>query len=266
MTTPPVPQTSTPAKPNTPPVDTTTPLIAAFVGRNWSSHYKAAWEKLGSPTGLRGGTSWNWPAALFTSWWLLYRRQYLFWIGVVVASAFVRSVPLAALPVWFVSIIVFGMYGDRIVLSRAYKAVDEAVKQHGPGEAAKAAVKKAGGTNGLILLLPAVLIVGILAAIAIPKFAQVKQRAYVAVLISDLTSLVAFEEKAFATNSKYTDDLAAFVPSTDVPRPGISLTGDSSGFVATVRHPSAMRYLCAVAVNMPNPVEPRAASGQPVCK
>ena len=51
----------------------------------------------------------------------------------------------------------------------------------------------------LIELLIVVVIIGILAAIAIPKFANTKQQAYLATLKSDLRNLVTAEEAYLPT-------------------------------------------------------------------
>lgn len=59
----------------------------------------------------------------------------------------------------------------------------------------------------LIELLIVVVIIGILAAIAIPKFANTKEKAYIAAMKSDLRNLVTAEESYFADNSTYTTDL-----------------------------------------------------------
>ena len=55
----------------------------------------------------------------------------------------------------------------------------------------------------LIELLIVVVIIGILAAIAIPKFANTKQKAIVASMKSDLRNLVTAEEAFFADNNTY---------------------------------------------------------------
>jgi type IV pilus assembly protein PilA len=56
----------------------------------------------------------------------------------------------------------------------------------------------------LIELLIVVVIIGILAAIAIPKFANTKEKAYVSAMKSDLRNLAAAEEAYFADNLTYT--------------------------------------------------------------
>jgi prepilin-type N-terminal cleavage/methylation domain-containing protein len=59
----------------------------------------------------------------------------------------------------------------------------------------------------LIELLIVVVIIGILAAIAIPKFANTKEKAYIAAMKSDLRNLVTAEESYFADYTTYTKDL-----------------------------------------------------------
>lgn len=55
----------------------------------------------------------------------------------------------------------------------------------------------------LIELLIVVVIIGILAAIAIPKFSNTKEKAYVAAMKSDLRNLVTAEESYFADYLAY---------------------------------------------------------------
>ena len=55
----------------------------------------------------------------------------------------------------------------------------------------------------LIELLIVVVIIGILAAIAIPKFSNTKEKAYVAAMKSDLRNLVTAQESYFADNMSY---------------------------------------------------------------
>jgi type IV pilus assembly protein PilA len=55
----------------------------------------------------------------------------------------------------------------------------------------------------LIELLIVVVIIGILASIAIPKFANTKEKAYVAGMKSDLRNMVVAQEAYFADNVTY---------------------------------------------------------------
>src|SRR2546425_796778 len=82
----------------------------------------------------------------------------------------------------------------------------------------------------LIELLIVVVIIGILAAIAIPKFANTKEKAYLASMKSDLRNLVTAEEAYFADSVKYTAAYGGggitFVQSTGNPTPGVTPRGD----------------------------------------
>src|SRR3989440_1217533 len=66
----------------------------------------------------------------------------------------------------------------------------------------------------LIELLIVVVIIGILAAIAIPKFANTKAKAYIASMKSDLRNPVTAEEAYFADSVKYSATTACTTPPT----------------------------------------------------
>ena len=61
----------------------------------------------------------------------------------------------------------------------------------------------------LIELLIVVVIIGILAAIAVPKFQNTKGKANAASLRADIRNLVTAEEAYFYDNSAYTSDIAS---------------------------------------------------------
>ena len=68
----------------------------------------------------------------------------------------------------------------------------------------------------LIELLIVVVIIGILAALAIPKYGNTREKAYVAAMKADLRNLATAEEAFFHDSSHYTASFAAmayFVPS-----------------------------------------------------
>src|SRR3954466_1162267 len=102
------------------------------------------------------------------------------------------------------------------------------------------ALKRHGFT--LIELLIVVVIIGILAAFAIPKFANTKQKAYVAQMKSDLKNLATAEEAFFYDSSYYAPNLATlnnFTSSTGVTLSIVSST--PGGWSARATHSQTAR-------------------------
>src|SRR3982074_182766 len=98
----------------------------------------------------------------------------------------------------------------------------------------------------LIELLIVVVIIGILAAIAIPKFANTKEKAYLASMKSDLRNLITAEEAYFADSVKYTSNLGtAYATTSGVVGPTIVVT--ANGFTANVTHTTTTKT-CSVYV------------------
>jgi type IV pilus assembly protein PilA len=118
----------------------------------------------------------------------------------------------------------------------------------------------------LIELLIVVVIIGILAAIAIPKFANTKNKAYVTAMKSDLRNLVTAEEAYFSDSTSYaTDTLTGmkFHPSAGVTFPKI-ITG-AGLWTATNTHTQLAGATCGISVNTTNTLIATANDGEPVC-
>jgi type IV pilus assembly protein PilA len=119
----------------------------------------------------------------------------------------------------------------------------------------------------LIELLIVVVIIGVLAAIAIPKFAATKEQAYVSSMKSDLRNMTIAQEAYSADNNSYysgTVPAAALVykpsPAVTIVLQNVSLTG--WGAVATA--PGTART-CAVYLGTGGPLGPAAVPGQVAC-
>ena len=114
----------------------------------------------------------------------------------------------------------------------------------------------------LIELLIVVVIIGILAAIAIPKFANTKEKAYIASMKSDLRNLVTAEEAYFADSVKYTSNLGTlFTTTSGVSTPSITVTAD--GFTANVTHTTTTKT-CSIYVGNTS-LAPANKEGEPKC-
>lgn len=129
----------------------------------------------------------------------------------------------------------------------------------------------------LIELLIVIVIIGILAAIAIPKFAATKQQAYISSMKGDLNNLVTAEESYFSDYNSYTDGYtnATNVTTSIIWNPSIGNTPKvaavtSSGWNATITNArvptTAPQSTCGVyigAAALANPAD--SIEGAPAC-
>jgi prepilin-type N-terminal cleavage/methylation domain-containing protein len=96
----------------------------------------------------------------------------------------------------------------------------------------------------LIELLIVVVIIGILAAIAIPKFANTKEKAYVASMKADLRNMATYEESYAADSSGVyfsgsatgTTSLQGFLPSANVTVTTTAVAGPPASWAASASH------------------------------
>ena len=107
----------------------------------------------------------------------------------------------------------------------------------------------------LIELLIVVVIIGILAAIAIPKFANTKDKAYVAAMKSDLRNLATYEEQYAADNqgAYFSGDGSAqgFAASQNVTVTASAVAGPPPAWTATASH-SLSAKTCDFGVTAPD--------------
>ncbi|HEY0931460.1 MAG TPA: prepilin-type N-terminal cleavage/methylation domain-containing protein [Gemmatimonas sp.] len=111
----------------------------------------------------------------------------------------------------------------------------------------------------LIELLIVVVIIGILAAIAIPKFNDTKKKAYITAMKSDLKNLVSAGEAFFSENNTYVGWAMPTVGSSGVAiAPG---TLSATGWSATATHTNAAGSSCEIGVGTGKPAA--LAEGEP---
>jgi type IV pilus assembly protein PilA len=119
----------------------------------------------------------------------------------------------------------------------------------------------------LIELLIVVVIIGILAAIAIPKFSATKGKAYIATMKSDLKNLASAQESYYYDHSVYYNGAVpnaalAFSPTSNVAVTIVS--GDVSGWSATSNY-AGIANTCAIYVGTAAPIAPATLEGSPAC-
>ena len=118
----------------------------------------------------------------------------------------------------------------------------------------------------LIELLIVVVIIGILAAIAIPKFQNTKGKANAAALKSDLRNLATAEESYMFDNNLYSSDISTLSFNTS---PGVILTittATASGWGAIATHPASYPLTCALFFGNVAPVAPATVEGLIGCQ
>jgi prepilin-type N-terminal cleavage/methylation domain-containing protein len=120
----------------------------------------------------------------------------------------------------------------------------------------------------LIELLIVVVIIGILVAIAIPKFGSTKEQAYLAHMKTDLRNLATAQEAYVGDNGTY---YIGAVPSAALvynPSPGTVISivaATSSGWSATSAYPTQTARTCALFIGTAAPVAPATLEGQIAC-
>ena len=120
----------------------------------------------------------------------------------------------------------------------------------------------------LIELLIVVVIIGILAAIAIPKFANTKNKAYVTAMKSDLRNLLTAEEAFFSDSTYYTTATNLTTRNTWKSSTGVGMPAVTTGagfWKATVTHSQLAGATCGIGVNTTNPILSTAGDGEPSC-
>ncbi|HEX4684382.1 MAG TPA: prepilin-type N-terminal cleavage/methylation domain-containing protein [Gemmatimonadaceae bacterium] len=118
----------------------------------------------------------------------------------------------------------------------------------------------------LIELLIVVVIIGILAAIAVPKFQATKGKAYFAGMRSDLHNLVTAQESYYYDHAKYSTNLDSilFTPSHgDIVT---VLEATPSGWSGTSANPESYPHFCALFMGTAAAVAPATDAGVMACQ
>ena len=126
-----------------------------------------------------------------------------------------------------------------------------------------AKTRKSGFT--LIELLIVVVIIGILAAIAIPKFASTKNQAFLAAMRSDLHNLTTAEEGYFYSNNTYSANLAQL---NYITSSGVTVTvpeATAGGWSGSATHISLAGETCSIYFGSAAQVAPSTLEGHITC-
>jgi prepilin-type N-terminal cleavage/methylation domain-containing protein len=124
---------------------------------------------------------------------------------------------------------------------------------------------KARSAFTLVEILAVVVIIGILAAILIPKFGRSKNKANFAAVKSDLKNLATMQEAFFYDYQRYTTDLDSLKANVSH---GVVLTVEeatSNGWSAKAYHPDAWPHVCAIYFGTATVLAPAVTQGVVNC-
>jgi type IV pilus assembly protein PilA len=119
----------------------------------------------------------------------------------------------------------------------------------------------------LIELLIVLVIIGILAAIGIPKFANTKSRAQVVAMKADLRNLVTAEEAFFSDSTHYTATISQLKYQSSLGTNPPTIATGAGFWYATNNHTQLPGTLCGIGINTTNPLSGvAAAEGEAACQ
>ncbi len=116
----------------------------------------------------------------------------------------------------------------------------------------------------LIELIIVVVIIGILASIAIPKFGNTKEKAYVAGMKADLRNLVTAQEAYFSEYVTYAGALSSLSYNVSTGNTIYLLGATGQGWSATATN-TGTAHTCGIYIGSATPPVTGQAEGQPVC-
>ena len=117
----------------------------------------------------------------------------------------------------------------------------------------------------LIELILVVVIIGILASIAIPKFGNTKEKAYVAGMKADLRNLVTAQEAYFAEYVTYASTTTNLNYNVSTGNTINLVSSSGQGWSATATN-TGTAHTCGIFIGNATPPVTGQSEGQPVCQ
>jgi len=117
----------------------------------------------------------------------------------------------------------------------------------------------------LIELLIVVVVIGTLAAMAIPRFQSTKGKAYLASVKTDLKNLSPAEESFFYEHRTYSSDLDSLKAVSSHGVILVVVNATANGWAATAYHPNSWPHTCALFYGAVAAVAPATQEGEVAC-
>jgi prepilin-type N-terminal cleavage/methylation domain-containing protein len=118
----------------------------------------------------------------------------------------------------------------------------------------------------LIELLIVVVIIGILAALAIPRYQATRGKAVFAGIKSDLHNLTTAQESYFYDHNSYTTELDSLKVMTSLGNQLVIGAANASGWSATATNPLSYPHMCAIFMGDAAAVAPATVAGVVACQ
>jgi hypothetical protein len=146
--------------------------LATFVGKN-ADKYLPQFAKFYAGGGDKFQTTWHWPAFIVPFWWMFYRKLY----GWGVLAFLLGIIPLVGL----LFHLMWALVANRLYYNHTKKNILEIKNLHPTAGEQKAALHAKGGVGYAALIIAGILglivILGIIAAVAIPQFLYYREKA-----------------------------------------------------------------------------------------
>lgn len=230
--------------------------FTAFVGKNSEKYLqKFAKFNVGGIDSFKA--TWHWPAFFVPFWWMLYRKLYG-WAALVFFTGWIPYIG------WFILPIVWAIVANRLYYNHAKKKLLEIKQLHPAPETQRAVITVTGGVgNAALIFLPIglIMVIGILAAIAIPQFAAYRQKASNAQAKSEIQRACNEASSIFIDNPQKTITRADLEEKGVKLSPGIELIindGTRESFNMSISHNSGNNiYKVDKNCNVTEEVKPR---------
>lgn len=231
--------------------------FATFVGKNSETYLrKFAKFETGGVDSFRA--TWHWPALFVPFFWMLYRKMY----GWAIVALLTGWIPYFG---WFLLPIVWAITANYIYYRHTKKRLLEIKQLYPSPEAQRAVIAVRGGVGNAALLIAVaivfVLMMGILAAIAIPQFVAFRDRAYNAQAKAEIQDACAIANSILIDNPQKVITVKDLEERGFRLSPGIELTihdgaGESLSMSASHNRGSRI-YLTDKSCNITEEVKPR---------
>lgn len=159
-------------------------LMRAFIGTKNTDYYLDAFDKIESGAGRR----WHWPAFFVTWFWLGYRKMWLWFFAYWIIFPVVLSLAMVVLSLVHETLGLVGyvvglffippLFANQVYYNHAKNKLARAAASSSDPHAQSQQAARLGGTSSVLLFVfLAIVLLGILAAIAIPAYQDYVLRA-----------------------------------------------------------------------------------------